>query len=290
MTSPNLLIARQKNLQFIGEHKNAFDLEYLYPLDLFENLVAQVEPCRIECSCKIEENKLDPARFNLAINDNFAKKAGQFLEFFHQVENRVGVALDYTPLSLFMKGFDYSKVNQIMAGIDARTELAQARVKTWWAIDNYPEKLETAIALSKSDSKALRLLLEMNNSLVVGFHLYLKGKSEVRLYPSVSRNEFEKIEIQSQLSQILSTPALKLLEDSGAISLVLKEDGDKILHYHLLPEKVNLFVDNLHQDILTRAHAPYRDKCQSLGVTVSLSEKELLNGSLKTINVYYMNQ
>ncbi len=290
MTYPNLLIARQKNLQFIGSHKNAFDLEYLYPLDLFENLVAQVEPCRIECSCKIEEDKLDPARFNLAINDSFSQKAERFLDFFHQVENRVGVTLDYSPLSLFRKGFDYSKVTQIMAGIDARTELAHARVKTWWAIHNYPEKVETAIALSKSESKALRILLEMNNSIVVGFHLYLNGKSEVRLYPCVSRNEFEKIEIQSQLSQILSTPALKLLEDSGAISLVLKEDGDKILHYHLAPEKVNLFVDNLHQDMLTRAHAPYRDKCQSLGITVSLSEKELLNGSLKTINVYYMNQ
>ncbi len=66
---PNLLIAREKNLQFLGEHKNAFDLEYLYPLDLFDNLVAQVEPCRIECSCKIEEDKLDSARFNLAIDD-----------------------------------------------------------------------------------------------------------------------------------------------------------------------------------------------------------------------------
>lgn len=290
MTYPSLVTASRKNLQFIGEHKNAFDLEYLYPLDLFEDLIAQVEPCRIECSCKIEDDQLDPARFNLAINDSFAQKAQTFLNFFRQVETRVGVKLDYQPLHLFMKGFNYNKVTQIMAGIDARTELAKARVKTWWAINNYPEKLETAIALAGSDSKALRMLLAMNNSLVVGFHLYLAGKSEVRLYPSVSREQFGKIEIQAQLAKILSTPALKLLEDSGAISLVLKEDGDKILHYHVLPERVNAFVDNLHQDMITRSHAPYRDKSKFLGCTVSLSEKELLAGCLKTINLYYMNQ
>ncbi|NCS79417.1 MAG: LynF/TruF/PatF family peptide O-prenyltransferase [Microcystis aeruginosa K13-07] len=290
MNCPNLLTARPKNLQFIGEHKNAFDLEYLYPLDLFDNLVPQVEPCRIECSCKIEDYKLDPARFNLAINDSFAKKAQAFLKFFHQVETRVGVTLDYNPLHLFMEGFDYSKVTQIMAGIDARTELAKARVKTWWTIHDYTEKLETAIALSKSDSQALRMLLSINNSLVVGFHLYLMGKSEVRLYPSLDRDYFQKIAVKAQLAKIISPPALELLEDCGAISLVLKEDGDKILHYHLLPERVNSFVDNLHQDMITRAHAPYRDKCPSLGVTVSLSEKELLANNLKTINLYYMNR
>ena len=211
MIYPNLFTASQKNLQFIGEHKNTFDLEYLYPLDLFEDLVAQVEPCRIECSCKIEDDKLDPARFNLAINDSFAQKAQTFLKFFNQVETRVGVKLDYKPLHLFMKGFEYRKVNQIMAGIDARTQLAKSRVKTWWAIEDYPEKVETAIALAQSDSKALRMLIEINSSLVVGFHLYLAGKSEVRLYPSISREQFQKLETQAQLGKILSTPALKLL-------------------------------------------------------------------------------
>jgi len=290
MTYLSLLKANPKNLQFIGEHKNAFDLEYLYPLDLFEHLVAQVEPCRIECSCKIQDNKLDPARFNLAINNNYARNAKAFLDFFRRVETRVCVTLDYKPLHLFMKDFDYGRVSQIMAGIDARTELAEARVKTWWAIYDYPKKLETAIALSQSDSKPLRMLLELNSHLVIGFHLYLNGQSEVRLYPSIDRKDFQQSSVQTKLSKILSSSALKLLEDCLSISLVLKEDGDKILHYHVRPDRVNYFVDNLHHDLITRAHAPYRDKSKFLGVTVSLSEQELLSGSLKTINLYYMNQ
>ena len=289
MFSPaNLLTASPKNLQFIGEHKNAFDIEHLYPLDLFERLVARVEPCRIECSCKIEGDKLDPARFNLAVNSNYVQSAKAFLDFFHQVETRVGVTLDYSPLHLFTQGFDYRKVNQIMAGFDARPELAGTRVKTWWAIENYPEKVETAIALAGTDSPALRRLLAMNHGLVVGFHLYLQGHSEVRLYPSVPRKQFQKVAVRSQLAKILSVPALQLLEDCESISLVLKKDGDKILHYHVLPERANLFVDNLHHDLATRAHAPYRDKWTL--PTVSLSEKELLAGSLETMNLYYMNR
>jgi LynF/TruF/PatF family peptide O-prenyltransferase len=291
MLYPSLLAANPKNLQFIAEHKSAFDLEYLYPLDLFEHLVAQVDACNIECSCKIQDDKLDPARFNLTICHNRRENTQAMLDFFHRVETRVGVKLDYNPLYQFLEGVDYGKITQIMAGIDARTELSKARVKTWWAIKDYPEKLETAIALSKSDSQTLRKLLNIGDRrLVVGFHLYLSGHTEVRLYPSIDREFFENIALRAKLAEILSPPAMTLLEDCLGLSLVLKEDGDKILHYHVFPNKVNSFVDNLHHYLVTRAHAPYRDKSYFIGPTVSLSERELLAGSLKTINLYYMSQ
>ncbi len=284
----NVLAANEKNLQFIGEHKQAFDLEYLYPLDIFERLVAKSEPCAIECSCKIESDKLDPARFNLAIrHQRYAEQAQAVLEFFRAVETRVGVKLNYDLLHQFMYGFDYSKVTQIMAGIDARVEFADARVKTWWAIKDYPEKLETAIALH-GDSPELRLLLAINYQLVVGFHLYLNGHSTIRLYPLIPREKFLRMDVQMQLAKVLSLPALRLFDYCHAVSLVLKKDGDKILHYHLLDNQVNSFIDNLHNDMATRVHAHYRDKPIRY-TTVSLSERELLTGSIKTINMYYMN-
>ncbi|WP_339461296.1 DUF5838 family protein, partial [Nodularia spumigena] len=36
------------NLRYINEHKQAFDIEYFYPLDIFENFAEQIEDCTIE--------------------------------------------------------------------------------------------------------------------------------------------------------------------------------------------------------------------------------------------------
>ncbi|MFM6731906.1 MAG: DUF5838 family protein, partial [Microcystis panniformis] len=46
---------KEQRLQFIRNHQQAFDVEPIYPLRLFEDFVMGVEgDCIIEASCKIE--------------------------------------------------------------------------------------------------------------------------------------------------------------------------------------------------------------------------------------------
>ena len=50
---------QEQKLQFIRNHQQAFDVEPIYPLPLFEDFVMNVEgDCSIEASCKIELDKL----------------------------------------------------------------------------------------------------------------------------------------------------------------------------------------------------------------------------------------
>jgi len=49
------MIGNSKKLDYIGAHKNAFEIEYLYPLDIFEKFVETTGDCLIECSCKLRK-------------------------------------------------------------------------------------------------------------------------------------------------------------------------------------------------------------------------------------------
>ncbi|NCR18863.1 MAG: hypothetical protein GPJ22_17085 [Microcystis aeruginosa LL13-03] len=66
---------KEQRIQFIRNHQQAFDVEPIYPLRLFEDFVMEVEgDCNIEASCKIELDKLIASRFML-----FFKDQSQFL-------------------------------------------------------------------------------------------------------------------------------------------------------------------------------------------------------------------
>jgi len=103
---------KEQRLQFIRNHQQAFDVEPVYPLRLFEDFVMEVEgDCSIEASCKIELDQLIASRFMLFFKDKaqeWQKYLAQSLAFFQQVENRVVVQLDYSLLQRFLgDNFDF---------------------------------------------------------------------------------------------------------------------------------------------------------------------------------------
>ncbi|TRU88502.1 MAG: LynF/TruF/PatF family peptide O-prenyltransferase [Microcystis novacekii Mn_MB_F_20050700_S1D] len=106
---------KDQRLQFIRNHQQAFDVEPIYSLRLFEDFVMEVEGnCYIEASCKIELDKLIASRFMLFFKDQAQecpKYLAQSLAFFQQVETRVGVQLDYSLLQQLLGiDFDCSQV------------------------------------------------------------------------------------------------------------------------------------------------------------------------------------
>jgi LynF/TruF/PatF family peptide O-prenyltransferase len=106
---------KEQRIQFVRNHQQAFDVEPIYTLRLFEDFVMEVEgDCNIEASCKIELDKLIASRFMLFFKDQsqeWQKCLTQSLAFFLQVENRVGVQLDYSLLQKFLgHNFDFTKL------------------------------------------------------------------------------------------------------------------------------------------------------------------------------------
>jgi LynF/TruF/PatF family peptide O-prenyltransferase len=283
LTENNTIIANN-NIRYIAEHKQSFDIEYFYPLDIFESFVEQAQDWGIECSCKIEKDRLYAARFNLFARKFTFEEVNLVFDLFKKVEVRCDVKLDYGIIHQFLgKNFNFSKVTKIVTGVDLRPDFSASRLKFWFWIDNYPEKLETAISLlgKREDLQ----LLYINETWLVGFDFYLNGHSTIELYPSMTRKELQRIDVKLKLAKVLSLPTLNLLDAFSSVLIgFTQKNQDRLIYGYLI--NPNEFIDSLHNDLANRVHSYYREE-KVLNTMICLSEKELITGSLNNFNLYY---
>lgn len=274
------------NLRYINEHKRDFQAEdSIYPLELFENFVSQAEGWILECSCKIEKDKLSPIRFNLFRNQPTVEHYQAVREFFSQVAVRVGVKLDCTMLQQFVgANFDVSQIGQLGVGIDLRRELRESRLKLFFTFSDYPEKLASAIAICQPPKEFWELLID--NNLVVGFDFFLDGRSAIEVYTTVSEDNLRRGEVRERLAKVLSPVALKLL-DSCSLLIVgfSKNNPENILYYQ--PRDPESFIAQLRNDLARRCHAYYQGQ-PLVRTLVGLREKQLLAGFIENVNLYYL--
>jgi LynF/TruF/PatF family peptide O-prenyltransferase len=281
-----------QRLRFIKAHRQAFEVEpSLYPLEIFEDFIAKLDDnsvSSLEASCKIEADKLLAARFLAFINPPFESSLAQALKFYRQVENRVGVRLNYDLLEQFIgKSFDFSKVRRFTVGVDLRQNLADSSLKMHIVLDNYPEKVATALALDGNHySDALRWIALQTVSLV-GFDFYLDGRSEIEFYSELTEEQFQQPQIRALLEQSFSPAALEPLKVSDAFYTGLsKANANPVLYYHLKDKKelLNYFAIN---DMARKVHAFYQHQEVLAAMWVGVAQQELLNSRIDNIRLYY---
>lgn len=281
-----------QRVYFIKAHRQAFEVEpSLYPLEIFEDFIAKLDDgsvSSLEASCKIEADKLLAARFLAFINPPFEKSLAQALKFYRQVENRVGVRLNYDLLQQFIgKSFDFSKVRRFTVGVDLRQNLADSSLKMHIVLDNYPEKVATALALDGNQySEALRWMALQTVSLV-GFDFYLDGRSEIELYGALTEEQFQQPQILALLEQSFPPAVLKPLQVSDLFYIGLsKANANPVLYYHLKDKKdlLNYFVIN---DVARKVHAFYQHQEVRAEMWVGVAKQELLNSRIENIRLYY---
>ncbi|NER99685.1 MAG: LynF/TruF/PatF family peptide O-prenyltransferase [Symploca sp. SIO1B1] len=274
-------------LLYIGRHKSAFDIDYLYPMDIFEQFVESTGDGLIECSGKIKQDKLYPARFDLQFSDRqYAKNIYASIDFLKRVATRVDVSLDLNLLEQFLgNDFDFSKVQTVLVGVDLRHELHESRLKLFIRIGDYPEKVTLAKKLC-GDSPQLQQLLRYD-TLHIGFDFNLDGRSAIELYPEVKKEEFKQPEVYQKLTEILSLAALKPLAISNLMGIGFSQANEaKVLYYHLenIRDFLNYFPIN---NVARRVHDFYLQQDGSKKMWVALSEAELIAGKINNVNLYY---
>ncbi|MDB9517518.1 LynF/TruF/PatF family peptide O-prenyltransferase [Roseofilum reptotaenium CS-1145] len=221
-------------LYYIGTHKNAFDIDNLYPLELFEQFVTTTGNCLIECSGKMKQDQLYPARFDLQFSDHKPiENLNAALNFFKTVEARVNVNLNYELLHQFLgNDFDVSKVQTILAGVDLRHELPESRLKVFIRIGDYPEKNSLAQQLC-GESPELQKLLR-SDTLHIGFDFNVDGRSAIELYPEVTKEEFNQPKTRQTLEEILYPTALKPLAIPNLMGIGFSRANEaNVLYYHI---------------------------------------------------------
>ncbi|MCW6049891.1 LynF/TruF/PatF family peptide O-prenyltransferase [Lyngbya sp. CCAP 1446/10] len=285
------LLENSKKLYYIGIHKRVFEVENLYPLDVFENFVEQIEKtsenCILESSCKIEQDKLYPARFDIGFKLQNLEQLNAVYNFFQKVEARADVRVNHSLIQQFFgEDFDFSKMTGFMVGVDVRRELAESKLKLALTIKDYPEKLKVAIALNGGLDETIQALM-VSNSLHLGFDLSLNGGSNIELYLYIKKQEFQQIHIQQRLAKVLSTQALQPLPACSRICVGLsKANAEKVVYYYLenFNDFLNYFAAN---DTARRVHAYYREQPVK-EMCVALQESELLAGTIQKMNLYYL--
>ncbi len=277
---------KEQKLQFIRNHQQAFDVEPIYPLPLFEDFVMGVEgDCSLEVSCKIELDKLIASRFLLFFKDKAQQWQHQSLTFFSQVENRVGVQIDYSLLQQFLgSNFDFNKVTVLSAGIDLRNNLAESSLKMHIRIKDYPEKLNKALFLT-SDSEDLIPVRQFLS--VVGFDFYFNGNSAIELYPEVQEEDFAKPETQDLVWRHFPKFVLEPLKVTSLFGFGLsKANKNPVLYYHLKNRQdlTNYFRLN---DTAQRVHSFYQNQDILPQMWVGTAQKELEKTRIENIRLYY---
>jgi LynF/TruF/PatF family peptide O-prenyltransferase len=174
-----------------------------------------------------------------------------------------------------------------MIGVDARQELAQSKLKIALTIRDYPEKLKTAIYLNGGLNRTINNLI-VSNSLHLGFDLSLNGKSEIELYPYIRKTEFQQIDVQQRLAEVLSPETLQPLPACSRICVGLSQGNtEKILYYYLedINDFLNYFTPN---DTAYRVHSYYLHQQPIREMCVALPESQLLTRRVEKMNLYYL--
>jgi LynF/TruF/PatF family peptide O-prenyltransferase len=281
----NTLLLSDRNLHFINEHKRAFQIESVYALDQFECFVKEANDWGLECSCKINKDKLYPIRFNLFRNNPSFKQFDAALNFFRQVEAKDEVKLDYRLMEQFLgNDFDFTKISQILVGVDLRKELFASRLKVWFVIEDYLEKLEIAITLCEP-SEELRAMIVCCSLVIVGFDFYLDGRTTIELYPRILRQELQEVSLQKRLAKVLSPSALQMLDNCWAFAFGFSKANPEIILYCPTPEP-DSFIANLRNPLAALVHNYYQQQSVR-GTIVAFRERELLSGAVENLNLYY---
>lgn len=281
----------QKKVHHISDHQQEFGIEDFYALDIFKSFVEIIENtadnCSLESGCKIERDRLHAARFTLAFDLKSTDRLRTVLDFFDRVNARVDIQIDQSLIeNFFTVDFDFSKLKDFWVGVDLRRELSQSSLDIALTIEDYPEKQELAIALNGKDLEEDARTLLVNSSLHMGFDLGFNGKSNIELYPFIKKQEWQRIDIQQRLIQILSPVALQPLPICKSICVGLsKANSARKIYYYL--ENINDFLSYFPaNDLARRVHAYYQQQPVKQ-MAIALLESELQAGTIQRMNLYY---
>ncbi len=181
---------KDRRLQYIRTHQEAFDVEPAFPVPLFEEFILEIEgSLYVTPSCKVEGSRLLGGRYEVC---PFQKKSWpEFLthtfKFLDKIENRLGVHINRDTFEQFAAAYIGSgKVMDNTIGIHLGSKLEDSSVMLFIHFDteeDCEELARTALALDGghySDELTQVLIRDM---VVISFELFFDGRSHLDLGP-----------------------------------------------------------------------------------------------------------
>jgi len=277
-----------KNIRYINEHQSFFKANNLFPMDEFKNIVSTTPNALIECSSKVSKNIVYSNRFNLWFpKPNSKDQVNTAMNFLGEIEKTANIHFD---MDLFYKfydsGFKWSGIRYFVIGLDIREDFFSSRLKIWFILSNYNKKKELAINLYGNLPEIRSLFF--HDEIIVGFDFFFDGRSIIKLYPDIIRQELDNKLILNKAGKILHPKALELAKDSYWMHIYYSRNNNgRILQLHTknMEPFLKLLPDNEEK--------LFRKLCNEKKLPCAIfafNEDDIIKNEIETWSFYYMPQ
>ncbi|MDT9180790.1 MAG: LynF/TruF/PatF family peptide O-prenyltransferase [Limnospira sp. PMC 1291.21] len=285
-----------EKLYFIRQQSHIFGCDNLYGFNLFEQLIYELEnkidprSILIEISCKIQQDRLYPARFCMGCDFGDPTQLKLIYDFLERISARTDLKLDYALCNRFFnEDFDYEKSDGFMIGVDLRPEPSESSIDLALTT-TCPEQQEAAISLlnDRNLAKDAQTLL-FGNPLHINFDLNLNGVSNIEVYPLINQNQWQQKKVQTRLQSVLSPPLFEKIfsiESCSTIAVGLsKANLGRKIYYYLddLGDFLNHFKVN---EVIKEVHSYYQQP-PTRRMCIALLEDEIQQNIIQNLNLYY---
>ncbi|MEQ8756395.1 MAG: LynF/TruF/PatF family peptide O-prenyltransferase [Coleofasciculus sp. G1-WW12-02] len=181
---------RERRLQFLRTHLDAFEVEPVFPLPIYEEVLLQMEGiCGVESTCQVVGNQLFAGCFDVSdIGTDWRLSIDRQLQFFlGKVESRVGIKFNCNLLEQFVgihRGS--SQILDASLGLHRYPHLKDSFVKICFHLDpktDPGELVKTAMAIDGSCYSLELTQVLLKDTFIIAFNLFFDGRSEIELYP-----------------------------------------------------------------------------------------------------------
>lgn len=181
---------KDRRLQFVRNHQEAFDIEPTFPLPLFEEAILEIEgSCGIEFSCKVEGSRMLAGRFEVC-NDRgttWPESLTHAFKLLDKIDNRLGIRINRYSFEQFAAAHRGSrKIINNTIGIHLGSKLEDSSVMLYVHLksEEDPEELaRTAIALDGGRYSDELTQVLIRDTMLIGFELFFDGRSYVEVLP-----------------------------------------------------------------------------------------------------------
>ncbi len=272
--------------------KQDYSLKGSHFLRLFENFISESSGSILEHAPQISPDDIQATRFRVGYteNDNSSglTEIGRFLD---KISVYPDVQLNRAVFDQAVnRDFDLSKLGTLGIGIDFREAIHSSKVKFYFTVKAYPEKLEQILAIHPRVDNTKDY--PINN--MFGINMYFDGRTDVEIYPSLMPEDFKDAELMANLG-LIDIPH-EFLSQCKALFISFKNSKKRVLHFYPLnPTKFLPLISNQRltgiyvNALITHFMVNRQRRLEPLRMVISFTEDEMLLKYIQHINLslYY---
>jgi LynF/TruF/PatF family peptide O-prenyltransferase len=265
----------EQQFEKFRQHKQQFDIPSSSLLEIFETFAWRTQPELIEPSIKISGDKLLPQRCNLYFCDvsRFGQIGHSFFKLFEDLQQVLEEPFNYIGFAhLVNHGFNLECCENLVVGLDLRTELSASRVKMGFVLNQVRPELKQVIYEYDSRDSELTNLYRQRTDLF-GIDYKFDGSCRLKAYPGFRAEELAQEDIGA-----LFAPKTRALIEIAGNCVVAILDPFAPVQMTLTGEAISQIIDH-----------PIISTLDSQGrYIVSLLPPEIEEEKIVHFNIYYI--